>query len=582
MTSAADPRAEASARADAAPQASVEAPLLAPGGPFEIATEDVLGQPMRVFKNRARSLRELLERSASFGEKEYLVYGDRRIRFDEHLRTVASVAAAFRDRYGVGPGDRVAILAANCPEWLISFWAATSLGAVAVGLNGWWAGDEIRYGIRDSDPKLVVGDRKRLERLDGGDPGVPVVEIERDFAALVAHAPDAPLPANAIAEDDPACILYTSGTTGRPKGAVATHRGILALVTVNLFNGTRNMLLGARAAQAAAERGTPFPAAPPPRPPCALVTTPFFHVSGLYTGGIMMLAVGAKIVLRAGRFDPVDAMRIIERERATSWGPMGTMAYRVVHHPERARFDLSSIVQIGSGGAPMHPDLQDKMREAFPSARRSVGLGYGLTESGALATICSGEELIAHPTSVGRALPTVELEIRGPDGASLPEGVEGEIHLRSPLLMLEYWRKPEATKEALLPGRWLRTGDIGKVVDGRLYVNARARDLILRGAENIYPIEIEQRLEAHPDVAEAAVVGVDHEELGQEVKAIVVPKPGCEPAPAALAAWVAATLAAFKVPAHFEIRREPLPRNATGKVLKNVLLGESANPFRED
>ena len=566
--------------ADAALRA-VEAALQGAGAPFELATEDVLGQPLRVFKNRARSLRELLARSAAFGEKEYVVYEDRRLRFDQHLAAVGSVAAALRDRYAVQPGDRVAIVAANCPEWLIAFWAATSLGAVAVGLNGWWAGDEIRYGIADSDPKVVIGDRKRLARLDGADPGVPVVEIERDFAALLAHAPEAPLPATPIAEDDPACILYTSGTTGRPKGAVASHRGILALVTLNLFNGTRNAMAAARVAQQAAERGEAPAAAPaPPRPPCALVTTPFFHVSGLYTGGIMMLAVGAKLVLRAGRFDPVDAMRIIEREQVTSWGPMGTMAYRVVHHPERERFDLSSIVQIGSGGAPMHPDLQAKMRECFPSARRSVGLGYGLTESGALATICSGEELLAHPTSVGRPLPTVELEIRGADGGALPEGVEGEIHLRSPLVMLEYWRKPEATKEALLSGRWLRTADVGKVVDGRLYVNARARDLILRGAENIYPIEIEQRLEAHPDVEEAAVVGVDHEELGQEVKAIVVPRPDRAPDPAALAAWVGRALAAFKVPAHFEIRREPLPRNATGKVLKNVLLGESANPFR--
>jgi acyl-CoA synthetase (AMP-forming)/AMP-acid ligase II len=312
------------------------------------------------------------------------------------------------------------------------------------------------------------------------------------------------------------------------------------------------------------------------------VTTPFFHVSGLYTGAVMMLAVGARMVLRAGRFDPVEAMRLIEREQVTSWGPMGTMAYRVVHHPERTRFDLSSVTQIGSGGAPMHPDLQQRIREAFPSARRSLGLGYGLTESGALATVCSGEELVRHPESVGRPLPTVELEIRDPNGRALPEGEEGEIHIRSPLVMLEYWRNPAATKEALLPGRWLRTGDIGRLVEGRLYVNARARDLILRGGENVYPVEIEQRLEAHPDVQEAAVVGVEHEELGQEVQAVVVPVAGRDPTPAALADWVAARLAAFKVPSRWEIRREALPRNATGKVLKNVLLGEAANPFREE
>jgi acyl-CoA synthetase (AMP-forming)/AMP-acid ligase II len=554
-------------------QRAVEAQLAGPGGPFETTVEPVLGQPMRVFKSRARSLRELLERTAAFGDKEYLVYEGRRTTYAEHRASVASVARALADRFGVGRGDRVAILAANCPEWVISFWAATSLGAIAVGLNGWWAGDEIRYGVRDAEPKVLIGDRRRLARLDGADLGVPVVEIERDFDALLRHAPGAALPDAPIDEDEPACILYTSGTTGRPKGAVSSHRGILALVTLNLFNGTRSMLMAARSGAA--------PAAPA-RPPCALVTTPFFHVSGLYTGAVMMLAVGSRMVMRAGRFDPVDAMRLIEREQVTSWGPMGTMAYRVVHHPERARFDLGSVLQIGSGGSPMHPDLQAAIREAFPSARRSLGLGYGLTESGALATVCSGEELLRHPDSVGRALPTVELEIRAADGRTLPEGEEGEIHIRSPLVMLEYWRAPEATKETLLPGRWLRSGDVGRIVDGRLYVNARARDLILRGGENVYPVEIEQRLEAHPDVLEAAVVGVDHEELGQEVKAFVVPEAGREPGAAALAAWVGAALAAFKVPAHFEIRREPLPRNAAGKVLKHVLLGEGTNPFREE
>jgi acyl-CoA synthetase (AMP-forming)/AMP-acid ligase II len=546
--------------------------LTAPGGPFAIGVEEVLGERMPVFQNRARSLRELLERSAAFGEKEYLVYEGRRLRFDEHLRAVASVARALEERYGVGRGDRVAILAANCPEWVIAFFATASLGAIAVGLNGWWAGEEIAYGVRDSEPKLLIGDRRRLARLAGDELGVPVLEVEGGFRHLLEHAPGAPLPAAPIAEDDPACILYTSGTTGRPKGAVASHRSILALVQLNLWNGMRNALAAAAAGAA--------PSAP--RPPCALVTTPFFHVSGLYTGAVMMLAVGARMVLRAGRFDPEDTLRLIEAEQVTTWGPMGTMAYRVVHHPARDRFDLSSVVQVGSGGAPMHPDLQAKIREAFPNARRSLGLGYGLTESGALATVCSGEELIRHPDSVGRPLPTVAVEIRDGAGQPLPEGAEGEIHIRSPLVMLEYWRKPEATKEALVAGRWLRTGDIGCLREGRLYVNARARDLILRGGENVYPLEIEQRLEAHPEVQEAAVVGVDHEELGQQVKAVVVPRPGRNPEPAALAAWVAERLAAFKVPAHFEIRREPLPRNATGKVLKGVLLGEGVNPFRED
>ena len=355
---------------------------------------------------------------------------------------------------------------------------------------------------------------------------MPVVEIESEFEKLASHDRDATLPDVAIAEDDPAAILYTSGTTGRPKGAINTQRNILALLGIQFFHGARMMLA------AAADGRVP---SGPPRPTCALVTTPLFHVSGLYTGAIMMLASGAKTVWRGGRFDPEDAMRLIEREQVTSWGPMGTMAYRVVHHPDVAKYDLSSVVNIGSGGAPTSPELQEKIRATFPSARASLGLGYGLTECTALATLAFGEDLARHPHSAGRPLPTVQIEIRDADGRALPEGETGEIHVRSPLVMAGYWRNPQASAASIVADRWLRTGDVGMLVDGRLYINSRARDLILRGAENIYPVEIEQRLEAHPDVLEAAVVGVDHEELGQEVKAIVVLRPGARATPARLA-----------------------------------------------
>ncbi len=549
---------------------AIEARLTGPGGPFEMTLEDVLGARMPVFKNRLRSLRALLEASLAHADKEYVVYEDRRISYAEHLRMVASVARALRERFGVEKGDRVAILASNCPEWIVSFWAAQALGAVAVGLNGWWAGDEIRYGVRDCDPKLVIADRRRLERVSKADLGVPVVEIETEFEKLVSHDREATLPDVGIAEDDPAAILYTSGTTGRPKGAINTQRNILALLGIQFFHGARMLLA------AAADGRLP---SGPPRPTCALVTTPLFHVSGLYTGAIMMLASGAKTVWRGGRFDPEDALRLIAREQVTSWGPMGTMAYRVVHHPDVANHDLSSVVNNGSGGAPTSPELQERIRATFPSARASFGLGYGLTECTAHATLSFGEDLARHPHSAGRPLPTVKLEIRGGDGRPLPEGETGEIHVRSPLVMAGYWRNPQASAASIVADRWLRTGDVGKLVDGRLYINSRARDLILRGAENIYPVEIEQRLEAHPDVLEAAVVGVEHEELGQEVKAIVVLRPGARSTRDGLAAWVRETLAAFKVPAHWELRAEALPRNATGKVLKNVLTGTAENPF---
>ncbi len=550
----------------------VEAQLTGPGGPFEIVQETVFGETTPAFVDRHPNLRAILAASAGHGDNEYIVCGDLRITFAEHARIVASVAAALRERFGVEKGDRVAILAANCPEWVLAFWAALCLGAIPVGMNGWWAGDEIAYGLSDCKPVLLIGDRKRLARIDGVDPAVPVVEIESGFEKLWHHDLDAELPDTPIDEDDPATILYTSGTTGRPKGAVNTHRNIIALSRVQVFHGLRALL-----SRTDSGGSNPFAGKS-----CALINTPLFHVSGLYAGAVTLLATGVKTVWTTGRFDPVATMQIIEREQVTNWGPMGTMIYRIVNHPDVGKYDLSSLQNVGSGGAPVSRELQERMREAFPNIRGQMGMGYGLTESTALATLNFGEFLERYPDSVGKPLPTISVEIRDAHGVALPEGEEGEIHIHGPLVMKEYWGKPEATAETILPGRWLKTGDIGRLEDGRLYINSRRRDLILRGSENVYPVEIEQRLEARPDVAEVAVVGVPHVELGQEVKAIVVPAQGATLDTQELTRWVADALAYYKVPAHWEIRREPLPRNASGKVLKNVLTGDAENPFIEE
>ncbi len=554
--------------------AEVEAALLGDGGPFATTGAKVLGETIAVFRDRAPSLRALLEASRAHGDRAYLVQGERRISFEEHFAAVASIATALRERYGVGPGDRVAIYAANGPEWILTWWATVSLGAIAVAMNGWWVEDEARYALRDAEPKLLVADAKRLARFASGDPGVPVAEIGGSFDALLRFAPGASLPEASIDEDDAACILYTSGTTGRPKGAVHTHRNIVALHRLYTFHGLRMLMVAAKTGLA--------PAAAPADPPCTLMTTPLFHLSGLYTGAVTLLASGVRSVWTEGRFDPEEVMGLIARERVTSWGPMGTMFHRLAHHPSLGRHDLSSVRQIGSGGAPISAALLERMREVFPNARASTSVGYGLTEATGMATINAGPELERRPGSVGRVLPTVEIEIRDARGRALPDGEEGEIHLRGPLVMKEYWRNPEATRAVLAPGRWLRTGDVGRLEDGYLTVNSRARDLILRGAENVYPAEIEQRLEAHPDVVEAAVIGLDHEELGQEVKAVVVLRRGASPDAPALARFVGETLAYYKVPSAWEFREEALPRNATGKVLKDLLRRGGASPFRED
>jgi acyl-CoA synthetase (AMP-forming)/AMP-acid ligase II len=553
----------------------VRARLTAAGGPFEICTETVLGEPMPVFKKRPRSLRELLQQSAAHGAREYLVEGERRITFAEHVRLVASLAAGLRERFGVRKGDRVAILAENRFEWPLAFWATQCLGGITAALNGWWTADEIAYGLADSEPKLLIADRKRLARA--GNLDVPVLEMESGFDELL-RAADAELPSDPIDEDDPAVILYTSGTTGRPKGALASQRCIIGFVQTTTLSGAETILAEVMAGRR-----------PPPDPDPAkrsqvvtLATSPMFHLSGLYGTIILQLAMGGKLVLRPGRFDPEAVLALIEKERVTAWAALGSMGPRVATCPSLERYDRSSIENVGFGGAPTTEAVQELMRKAFPNARSNLGIGYGSSESVAVAATIRGIDYDAHPTSTGRTVATVEIEIRDPEGKPVPEGVEGEIHIRSAYVMLGYWRKPEATKETIKPGRWLATGDIGRFENGLLYINSRARDMILRNAENVYPVEIENRLEKHPAVREAAVYGVDHPEWGQAVKAVIVPEPDALPEPAELARWCSETLAAYKVPTAWEIRREPLPRNPSGKILKNVLAGEAQNTFVED
>ncbi len=537
--------------------------LCAPGSPFELVEEEVLGVPMQVFARRPRSLDALLDGTAAHDDREFLVMGSQRTTYGRFRSRVDGLARGLADKYGIGQGDRVAILGANSPEWIQTFFAVTRLGGIVVAMNGWWAPDEITHALQDSEPRLIVGDRKRLARVEGKWKAHPTLEFETDFSAIEEDV--APLSRVAIDEDDPACILYTSGTTGRSKGAVLTHRSILAAVALQTLNGAATRLA----------TGAPMPTSPP----CTLLTTPLFHVSGLVAGVVMMASIGAKVVLRDGRFDPEDVLRLIEQEGVTTWGTTPTMAHRVVNHPRVHEYHLASLSNLGSGGSALSPHLQETIRERLPSA--GIGLGYGLTESGGVATINSGDDLTKRPDSSGRAMPCVEVEVRDAAGRSVPEGEEGEIFLRSPLVMKAYWRNPEATAEALSEDRWLRTGDIGRLEDGHLYINSRARDLILRGGENIYPIEVEQALECHPGVDEAAVLGVDHEELGQEVHAVVVPRPDARLDEADLGDWARARIAVFKVPTSWAFRTAPLPRNATGKVLKAELEGAASRILQD-
>jgi acyl-CoA synthetase (AMP-forming)/AMP-acid ligase II len=319
---------------------------------------------------------------------------------------------------------------------------------------------------------------------------------------------------------------------------------------------------------------------PPTMPPpsTTLMLSPMFHVSGLFAGIIMGLALGGRMVLRRGRFDPADVLRLIEQERVTNWTPIGGTGPLVIDHPAFPSADVSTITVMGFGGGPTSPALRERLKEAFPNAAASHSNGYGSSETVVPVSSNNGLDYDRFPTSAGIPNPTCELAIMDDAGNRLPDGVEGEIHVRSAYNMLGYWGNPEATATAFKPGRWLATGDIGSIVDGRLFINSRARDMILRSGENIYPIEVEQRLDAHPAVRESAVLGVDHPVHGQEVKAIVVPAPGATLDPDELAVFAAESLAAYKVPTVWEVRDEPLPRNASGKVLKTVLIGDGDAP----
>lgn len=556
----------------------IEAELIGPGGAFEIGIEDVLGEPVKVFTSRNRSLREIVENSVNHGDNEHIVCEGQRITFREHFARVAAVAHTLRHTYGVNPGDRVAILADNHPQWIITFWATVSIGGICAGLNGWWNRDEILHALEDAEPRLLIGDRKRLARIADTALPFPVICIEDDFAALEqgwdAGEGSAPtLPECRIEEDDPALILYTSGTTGRAKGALLSHRCLITFLSSAIFSGFRMMIMEAEAGTSPGGGALPN---------CGLFSAPLFHLSGLFTGVITSLAVGMKTVWTLGRFEPEKILRLIEAERVTTWPSLGSMAARVMDHPDFERYDVSSISRLGSGGAPTSQATQQRMTRAFKGSGGQMALGYGLTESSGVGTHNWGALLEAHPNSVGRVFPGVEVTIRDDDNNPLPEGEQGEICIRGGCVMLEYWRNPEATKKAIAPGRWLRTGDVGHFAGEFLYINSRARDLILRNAENIHPVEVEHCLELHPDITEAAVIGVPHADMGQEVKAVLVVAEDRVPDIEQYRAFCSERLAPFKVPSHWEVRREPLPRNAAGKILKNVLSGEAESRLLEE
>ncbi|MDP5278364.1 class I adenylate-forming enzyme family protein [Sphingomonas sp. DG1-23] len=548
--------------------------LTAPGAKFEMETVDIRGVPTRVWKNAPPSLRLLAQMVRAYGAREFTVYEDERVTFEANYRATAHIAHKLVEM-GVGKGDRVALAMRNLPEWPAIFFAAVSIGAIMVPLNAWWTGGELEYAMKDSGAKLLFVDGERHERLKHcykdmpdldqvivsrakGDLEAPAIGLEsligpaRDWGTL----DDVGFPDAEVAPDDDATIFYTSGTTGSPKGALGTHRNFVTNIMSSAYVAARTIL----------RRGETPPAMPEPK--VMLLVIPLFHVTACSAAMMGAVASGSTLVFMR-KWDPELAMGIIQREKVNATGGVPTIAWQLLEHPARAEYDLSSLEAIAYGGAPSAPELVKRIYEEFGAL---PGNGWGMTETTATVTTHSGEDYLTRPTSAGPPVAAADLKIRSVEGdRELPVGEVGELWARGPMIVKGYWNKPEATAETFVDG-WVRTGDLARLdAEGFLYIVDRAKDIIIRGGENIYSSEVEDVLYAHPAVTDCALVGVPHRSLGEEPAAVVHLAPGKSASEAELQDWVRARLAGFKVPVQVRFVKDVLPRNANGKILKTEL-----------
>jgi len=561
--------------------AEAHAQLTAPGARFEIEEKVIRGIPTRVWKNAPPTLRDVFLNGRAFGDREFMVYEEDRATYEAFARATVTLARRLQAD-GVRKGDRVAVIMRNLPEWPVAFFAGVLCGAIVTPLNAWWTGAELEYGLADSGTKVALVDDERLERILPHLDACP--ELSRVYVARLKDEPadarvrrleevvgpvsgwsalaNLPLPDVPLDAEDDATILYTSGTTGRPKGALGTHRNMTSNIGAGGISAARNFL----------RAGEPLPESDPHKLPqrCTLLVVPLFHATGLSaTLGPSMNAGGKLVFMR--RFEAEAAMQLIAREKVNATGGVPTIAWQIIEHPNRTKYDLSSLQAVTYGGAPSAPELVRKIAEVFPGSQ--PGNGWGMTETTATFTSHMGRDYLNRPDSAGPAAPVGEMQIRDPaDGTTvLPAGAVGELWVKGPQVVKGYWNKPEATAETFVDG-WLRTGDLARLdEDGFLFIIDRAKDMLIRGGENIYCVEVENVLYDHPDVMDAAIVGIPHKTLGEEPAAVVHLRPGGSATEAELRDLVRGRLAAFKVPVKVAFWPEPLPRNANGKILKTEL-----------
>lgn len=543
------------------------AAVTGPGQIFELIDAEVRGVKMKVFKNAPAHLGQLFAGARGHGDKPFLVYENETYTFAQASDRIDALASLLVNTYGVKKGDRVAVAMRNFPEWVMSFAAIISVGAINVSMNSWWTEDEMDFALEDSGATVLICDQQRF------DIGAASC-VKKNVKVLVVRA-EKPLPADVdkweevlplgdkhpgadISPDDDATILYTSGTTGRPKGAVSTHRAIIS--SIMAFSARNNVFLMS---------GTKLKEVDGPEVPTSFILiVPLFHVTGCVPVMMSCFVAGLKLAIMY-KWDPEKALEMIEREKITNFVGVPTQSWDLVNSPAFEKYDTSSLRAVGGGGAPSPTSLVGKVNDKVKNGNPQ--LGYGMTETNAFGPAITGSDYLSHPTSTGRATWPMIVEVRDENLKPVPTGQSGEIWFFGPMLIRGYWNRPDATAETIVDG-WLRSGDLGRMdADGYVYVEDRVKDMILRAGENVYGAEVESAIYEHPAVHEAAVFGVPHERLGEEVGVAILPNDGMTLTPEELWTFLDVKIAKFKIPTQVVIMTEPLPRNAAGKFLKREL-----------